>query len=928
MTSFPDVAQSADVPSSSLPVVALVVLGSDPSEVAGALTAAGTQGAATAFVVGGGAATRRAAEEHGATWVASISAMSAALADVVTHVWFLHSDCRPRPGALAALTSESHRVDASVAGSKVLRSDDHALLESVGGATDVFGHPYSGLSDGEVDQEQYDVVRDVAFIPAVSVLIRRDLFKGLGGPDILMAPGAQGVDLAQRARLLGGRVVVVPSSEVFHSGSCSSEAPAWRERAGEFRAIAKAYRPLTAVWVIPFSIVIGLIAGLARLLIGRPGFIAGEIKAWLWNIKNLRSTLSGRRVTGQSRRVGDEELFRYQISGSVLLRQVGEEVTEWLRKRSSPDGALGALLESRRGFWHEPSFVASGIAVALALVATRVIWTGGMPVVGFSLPPDDQWVSVLGNYAGGWNPSGLGWTEPLRPAVAVVTFFAGVGLSPAWMTFLAMIAGFLGTMRLLRTLGASERSRIVGAFVGGFGPALFAISETGYWPGFLAAGLAPWAIDAASRPWQGSLRFRIGRVGAAIFVTGLMAALVPWLALLPLAATLLYLLVGTDGRWQAAAQAAVLGAAGLVWTIPWLTQVVPAKLLTSGQAITWPVPAWLGLGFTALLAIAMPLVNRHDLGLIAVGALMAYAGAFVSTTAALPVGLEGSAAAMVTTATGVAIAVGGIVATIAGPATADRFRRMLSLLVTVGMVGLIAAASVLPILRGRAGFEADRFRNALAFTGPRAEAQGPDRVLFLGRGAPGELRTLTGVPYRVKSAEVPFTEAWLPVRQAGDVALERALLALRDPQVQRPGATLAEFGIRWVVVLEPNPLEAGFQAKLDMRRLPLFDVPFVVYENLESSPRAVRDDGVIWRHDGFRYQGPASTAAQVRVAEQYNERWRPDAAPDDWAVLASANTGEVAIAVDGSQRALAWVAAGVAAASLLAALAGIGARRR
>jgi len=928
MTSSPDVAQSADVPPSSLPVVALVVLGSDPGEVAAALTAAATQGAAAAFVVGGGAATQRAAEEQGANWVSSIPAMSAALSEVVTHVWFLHSDCRPRPGALAALTAESDRVDASVAGSKVLRSDDQALLESVGGATDVFGHPYSGLSEGEVDQEQYDVVRDVAFIPAVSVLIRRDLFRGLGGPDPLMAPGAQGVDLAQRARLLGGRVVVVPSSEVFHDGSCSAGAPPWRERASELRAIAKAYRPLTAIWAIPFSIVIGLIAGVARLLIGRPGSLAGEIKAWMWNVKNLRSTVAGRRVTSQSRRIGDEELFRYQVSGSVLLRQVGEEVTEWLRKRSSPDGALGGLLESRRGFWHEPSFVASVAAVGVALVATRAIWTDGMPLVGFSLAPDDNWISVLANYAGGWNPSGLGWTEPLRPAVAVVTFFNGIGFSPSWMTFLAMIGGFLGTLRLLRTLGASERSRIVGAFAGGFGPALFAISETGYWPGFLAAGLAPWAIDAAVRPLAGSLRFRIGRVGSAVFVTGLMTALVPWLALLPLAATLIYMLVGADGRWGAPARAAVLGAVSLVWAIPWLTQVLPSRLLTSGQALTWPVPAWLGLSFLALVSIAMPLVNRHDLGLVAAGALMALAGAFVSNSAALPVGVEASAAAMVATAMGVALAVGGVVASIEGPATANRLRRMLSLLVTIGMVGLLAAASVLPILRGRAGFEVDQFREALAFTGPRAGAQGPDRVLFLGQGAPGELRTLTDIPYRVMSAQVPLTEAWLPVRQAGDVALERTLLALRDPQMQRPGATLAEFGIRWVVVMEPNPLEAGFQAKLDMRRLPLFDVPFVVYENLESSPRAVRDDGVIWRHDGFGYQGPASAGGQVRIAEQYNERWQPDVEAEDWAALAAGDTGEIAVAVDGTQRALAWLAATVAVASLLAAIAGIGARRR
>ncbi|NIS34385.1 MAG: hypothetical protein GWN07_27770, partial [Actinobacteria bacterium] len=52
---------------------------------------------------------------------------------------------------------------------------------SVGFATDVFAAPYTGLQPDEVDQEQYDVIRDVAAVSAASMLIRRDLLMGLGG---------------------------------------------------------------------------------------------------------------------------------------------------------------------------------------------------------------------------------------------------------------------------------------------------------------------------------------------------------------------------------------------------------------------------------------------------------------------------------------------------------------------------------------------------------------------------------------------------------------------------------------------------------------------------------------------------------------------------------------------------------------------------
>ena len=93
----------------------------------------------------------------------------------VDYLWILHSDARPRPDALAALVSELDRNDASLGGSKLLLAGTRDQLESIGSATDVFGDPFSGLDDGEIDLQQYDVVREVAFVSSVSMLVRRDL---------------------------------------------------------------------------------------------------------------------------------------------------------------------------------------------------------------------------------------------------------------------------------------------------------------------------------------------------------------------------------------------------------------------------------------------------------------------------------------------------------------------------------------------------------------------------------------------------------------------------------------------------------------------------------------------------------------------------------------------------------------------------------
>src|SRR3972149_6014690 len=101
---------------------------------------------------------------------------------------------------------------------------------SVGYATDVFNAPYSGLQQGDLDQAQFDVIRDVAAVSDASMLIRRDLFRGLGGVDPTMPPTSAAIDFCQRARLRGGRVVVVPSSVVRYEGP--DPAPRWRGGAG------------------------------------------------------------------------------------------------------------------------------------------------------------------------------------------------------------------------------------------------------------------------------------------------------------------------------------------------------------------------------------------------------------------------------------------------------------------------------------------------------------------------------------------------------------------------------------------------------------------------------------------------------------------------------------------------------------------------
>ncbi|HEX5631076.1 MAG TPA: glycosyltransferase, partial [Acidimicrobiia bacterium] len=458
-------------PRPNAPRVVAVISADDADLLVPCLDAVGQQvyGPARVIVVGGNDEVRRVAAAREAMWRPHVGAVYDAIGADFDYVWVLRQRTRPEPGALAALVSDGLRVDASVAGSKVVDAADPELLVSVGYATDVFDSPYTGLQAGELDQAQYDVIRDVAAVAGSSMLIRRDLFRGLGGLDPKMPPVSAAIDFCQRARLRGGRIVVVPSSVVRYQGP--DPAPRWRERAGETRAMIKAYSPLTLAWALPLAFLVGLAESIIGIFIGRFA-LPGVIAAGLWNLFHLPSAVKARFVARRGRAVGDEELFRYQVSGATRLRALWDDVAMRIRARF-PEGVLSGFadaVEAGQQRIRNPGFFVGLVVIIFSLVATREIWSERLPVVGYSLPPPDSALATLRAYAGGWNPGGLGSPEVLLPAVAgtaVVQLIAlsHGGFAVALLIVAGVIGGAFGMSRLLRNWGFAPASGLLAGVV-------------------------------------------------------------------------------------------------------------------------------------------------------------------------------------------------------------------------------------------------------------------------------------------------------------------------------------------------------------------------------------------------------------------------------------------------------------------------------
>ena len=810
-----------------------------------------------------------------------VRSMAEALAlagDEVEYLWILDSRVTARPDALEALVSTAGQVDASVVGSKILDAANSQTLLSVGGTTDVFGFPYTGLDRGELDQEQFDVIRDVAYVEPASLLVRKDLAEGLRGPDHKLPYIATGLDLCQRARVVGGRVVVAPTSEVFSRVSGEDRVHTWREQAGRIRVMMKTYSIVTLIWAIPSLLMLGLLSGLHRTAQGNLHALWDWLSAWLWNARHLPSTMTARRRAPAISTASDAELFRFQVRGSVELRAMASSLGALLGSGTDPEDA--EVYDASPAFWQRPAVITTALGAGFVVVLIRSILMEGLPATGFVLPLADSAWNTLRAYAGGWHLGGLGSAEPMHPSVgataAVQLLLGNRGAAAAAILTVASVAsGMAGIVALVKRAGFSPRARLVAGMVFVAGFPMLVLAGEGYWPGLLAMGGLPWALAGiALPPPSGAMGWtrRLARIGLA---TAWSAVFVPLVIVVPVIFGVI---------WAVAARNYVcllIAPAGSVLAIPsllpWLIAQDPVGLVASGVPLHVDPVWWVSIPvLVAGLAAVLSGLGRST-KLAMVGLIIGSVGLFAARAASLGAGRDVTVIGLLMAALGMALVVAGA---LDGPPTlvAAGFMRRVLAHVGVAAAALVGLSALVALPAGRMGLPDDRF-GGLAFAESRAQQHGPDRILLAGPGdtLPGEYRRLPdGSAYRLIGGLLDYPQAWLPQPLEGDTALEMALIGLGSEGDLRPGERLAGYGIGWVVLTGPSRLVGAMSTQLDLRPLGglIVGESGGVWENEVEAYRAVTDLGVPWSWVAPDYKG-RSYGGTVRINENADPRWGP-----------------------------------------------------
>ncbi|HYJ62009.1 MAG TPA: glycosyltransferase family 2 protein [Actinomycetota bacterium] len=797
---------------------------------------------------------------------------AAAAAD---HILLLHGDAVLDPDAIARLVEATQLAGVDrvgIVGGKVVAHDAPRRLLDVGRSADRFGHPYSPLQPGEIDQGQFDRVLEVLGVDTCAALVSRETWQRVGLLDERLE-GHGDVDLGWRARVAGFRVLMTPLARVRRRVTTAADDPTGEglsRRHGEDRAalatILKNDAFLTLLWVVPLFLVLSVVR-LVYLALARRFEEASELIAAVgWNVAHLPGTLRRRRRIQRVRAVKDRALRRFTESAGLRLPRwfaSAERILEEQRELEAEDAGQPATRRLRHRtaslFTTHPVLVVSAVALVIGAAAVRHL-IGPDSLAGGALPrfPDSAggfWSELVSAY----RTTGLGGTQAATPGLGAMggLSFLLLGSTVLAQKAMLLIGPALATVLCYRAcarwVGASAPAALAAGAYGLSAVVLWAFSD-----GRLAALVALAVLPPLLERTATAFRPEPPPEGRPRFVAGLAVTLAIGVAFVPglLWAFALVTVVGVvagprRGPGLAAAGIALLGAAVLLF--PFVPSIAAGGAAALGSFVGEPDP-WrilrLALGPAPgdwLVAAFLPAAALVGLGLAAAGrradavrvAAIVVAGlalAWAGAAGYLPTWLTNPTAFVGLAAAGCAVLVAVGLASIAGGVAREPFgaRQVGAALMTFVLTVGLGAQALSAMAGDWAVGGTERITPAWAVVD--STTTGRFRVLWVGGPSGRSFPPPGGDPVAEVAAGGQIVRYQLTDRAGalavdtgrslvgdGADALDRAVAEILRGGTDHGGALLAPFAVRFVVAdptALPGPVAATFGAQVDLDRVP------------------------------------------------------------------------------------------------------------
>lgn len=197
-----------------------------------------------------------------------------------------------------------------IAQAKILASRDNNLMDNAGLAIDALGTWYTPRGSRADD---FQSLFEIFAASSAGCLVLREAFEKTGGfdPDYFIYD--DDTDFSFRVRLLGYKVVFVPSAIVYHDGEperALNPRKMWHSIKNRLCTMIKNYELKNLWWRFSLYSALTFMAGVSFALMGRHREVKETFRGLIYPLLNIRDIWAKRVIVQSTRRVGDSELFR------------------------------------------------------------------------------------------------------------------------------------------------------------------------------------------------------------------------------------------------------------------------------------------------------------------------------------------------------------------------------------------------------------------------------------------------------------------------------------------------------------------------------------------------------------------------------------------------------------------------------------------
>ena len=244
------------------------------------------------------------------------------------YIVFLNNDTEVDKDWLKELidTIEKH-PEVAVCTCKVKLFSNRSLINSAGMGCDIYGFAFNrGLicrGNFETDKGQYDKIEEVFAAYSAAMIVRRDIFKKIGGFNVDFGFHYEEIDFCWKVRLAGYKVLYIPKAIVYHKmGGAKSEYTIKTKyfiEKNRLRTMIQNYSLIMLLKTLPIYFTLKSLEFLFYVIFRKLNYSLSILSGIFDTIKKIPRILIERKHVQNLRKVNDDAIIKHMKKYSVEI---------------------------------------------------------------------------------------------------------------------------------------------------------------------------------------------------------------------------------------------------------------------------------------------------------------------------------------------------------------------------------------------------------------------------------------------------------------------------------------------------------------------------------------------------------------------------------------------------------------------------------